>query len=1651
MPTDLHLIYPAGFDSGLRARIDEALRELSDADAAGSWSSPPTRIRIGRLFEDGHGGALVLSLEARWDGKSAWYVAKIGPAAEMREEWQAYRDHVRSVQTMLYAPIDVVSRNVLGPVRGADGEDGVVLYRDVADWAGIDAEPRSLEHIAAAALSGSGADLEAAVRAVTRILRAVADVFCVEPELTLEQQGRTDAKAALGPDLRLLVTGLDVAERPDQPAFRGGPVTPRARPDHVVAAGLVLPGAEPGPDPDQVDETVDGGLVTLDSMQLEFDGDRLLARRHEAVVELVFDPPGADPSGLERMAGDRVTVRGRILSARSRETWERATAALPGLTVPRPGAIELDGVQAAHPFAALRWVLRERRSRVLAAGAHGDLNTLNVLVVGDLPFLIDYARAGTGQPVLKDPAWLELNLLRHPLGDQLTFPQLVRVQRLLLLGGLVAELNGEHGWQKVVTALADLVADEPPAVGAAVRILAAVRGAAQRVHRHPEAEPCWREYQVELLLAAHRAAKWSGGLQTPGTWRAQLAAAAVAGEALDRAEHAVARHWPADELAGAAARLLPLLPDSVAALEPLAAVVGELTVRQPAPAWSPTLRHEVRAARARLSAAAVRGGAADKCLRERRPEHERFLDLQATILRAPPLFDGEADGALAALLELARAVVLGPSGAGKTTLLRELYYQMLDTALGNCATDLGGRTRVAGRLPVWLEARDLISESTGDDPADLSDLLGTRLSALIEASLRNVVAQSLPGFALLAAGAVHLLIDDVSQTAPDDLPSVLRAVCAIGRRFTDVPVTLAVRGAESPLEPAEWSPVRLHGATRGQAEKYLIQAWRGLYGDPGELSHVVRAALDARARPGADRWNPGLLPALAALHPDPADKSLPRTYGDYSEAYYTKALGESQDGETARYAQDLARLLTGAGENQGSVRERPADAPPEAGRRLVEAGILVTDGSSAPRFENRDAQDYFAARWLCRQTEDPQSVRDTALDHRWYGPAALLVSLAGAPTRLREDLVTAAMDADPVQAGRLLRCFPNRPRSLAELFLDRQEQVLRDTGAGRAEHAEAVAALVATDAPVAYSLLIHIASDEHSPADTRALCLRALTTACRDAVGGRHEARLLGSVAACCSGLLQSDTAEEVLLAALETVANLHLNRLGLLAAAFCTPQTPWPLARAAIAALDALNLPRPAALVQECRRSRAARLVVVEESLPDSPAVNAQSERLELLDALAPSEKLRQLLARRYCFDIGELVGDLIEREIHAVAPSDELEQWEAVVRGVAVTTEPLGILHDPDPITAAAALHRLLRAGPEAVAAAFEELAQPGALDEAGRVAAIVRVLPPERLPQAAAFARSLHPTADTPDGLEGLASLIHSLFLRDPAQAAVIARQTHRELAAHGREDRRRWPWADALRRCASSAPALESLLRSADESDHEAALDILGDHAFLLLGAPGPRLDRSLVDQDMAALGTLTADCPPEEVSRAAVLAAAAGSGSAVPILLRSAEQQLAAPAGTAVVTLPGLGDVETSPTAELLAAAGYLARTAAPSEAIRVHQWLAALDTGPDRTDVAVGRLIGLAYLGDWLPLLAAVPGGPPRLSAIAHNTVAHWLPGPCPSARGAGPGEVADWIGRRLTADDLGPEARSSLFDLRRRAELRAERASDRRLAAWRM
>jgi hypothetical protein len=97
----------------------------------------------------------------------------------------------------------------------------------------------------------------------------------------------------------------------------------------------------------------------------------------------------------------------------------------------------------------------------------------------------------------------------------------------------------------------------------------------------------------------------------------------------------------------------------------------------------------------------------------------------------------------------------------------------------------------------------------------------------------------------------------------------------------------------------------------------------------------------------------------------------------------------------------------------------------------------------------------------------------------------------------------------------------------------------------------------------------------------------------------------------------------------------------------------------------------------------------------------------------------------------------------------------------------------------------------------------------------------------------------------------------------------------------------------------------------------------------------------------------------------------------------------------------------------------------------MHQVMRTVDVSEAHLSVRIGRLTGLAYLGEWRPAFEALAAGSssPLLPDIARNAIL-WTD----------PGHVALWLAARLSDPEVSRPAFNSLSELKQFAEQRAGR-----------
>jgi hypothetical protein len=1629
-----------------RHRIDAALSRIAIGAPPGRWQERPSGIVVANVLTDGRSGARVLRLEVQRGTQRLYHIAKVSSLTDARAEWRAFYNIVGRTKTVLCPPIEAVTEGVLHDRSALPGEDEAIVYTDVEQFAG--AVTSNLEDLVAAAISGEVGATDTAVTVISRLFHLAGPVFYDRCSTESAPRLRREVNPSLGPDLRIAtehgaISGLPPGDGP-APRVPGRPLVP----GDILAAALDLPDAEEAhgeadgpPAGSPPDGLRAGSLAAVSGLTLRRDDDRLIGEREYVTVELVPGSASADLTALPRSA-EAVYVYGTVTGLRSALTWERIRRALPGMRVVTPGVVELGQTQTAHPFAALRCLLLEPVSGLVTSYVHGDLNARNVLIADGRPYLIDYARAGAGRSILGDFAWLEINLLRQPLSAALSFAELVQVGRLLALGDRVASLLPDDRHAEVIGAL---IAGCQPHVAAAIRMLAAIRRHARLSYAQAYAqaersagksgEPWWREYAAQLILAAHRTFKWSGDLQTEATWRSAVATAAAASEQLASPDNPW-RLWGRPSLARAIAAVLPLLPGEAAALPVLASLLTGL-----GPDGDPALEDLIQRTRARIVTATLNVTAEDMVDLHNR--HDFYIDLQMD----PG--GGSSQPRLSALsqaIEAAQAIVLGRSGAGKTTLLDELKYRLADGP--------------SGRFPVRLRASDVAAKAASDQTC--LDPLAGRIPVR--------APEGVPPSALLLAGTVHLMVDDLDEVSPDGRAAVATWLRAIRRRFPLTRVTVCHRGTDVPAELGDWTGIPLGAVTDEQIAGYLAR----LHAARRVSSGLIAAVLDGPDGPRLRELarTPLLLWLLASTSQKPKP---PVTAGDLVGAH----IGELESrpavsGQWFSLAEALAEWQTESGETATLGEAFLAAADPDAqiagadaGRadgdtvhgwdrareQLINLGILVGDGP-ATRFRLRIYQDYFAARRLkAIAGTRPDQLSALLLRFRWRDSFALFCSFSSTGTELLRQLTDAVIDADPCYAARLLRSAAPPPADLARSFAVTQERCLLDPAAGEVARARAALALAELASPGALFRLLGVLSGAAEDPSAAELSLTALARAVLE-IPPDGQRRLTIDLGLEFSRLL-NEAAPPLLIAILRAIGDLELRGLELLVAERLRRPGPWPVVKEAQAALGKLGVLLPADLEDAWRRAQQSRLIEVERELftvtSAAEANRLQNERFLLLDENHGAGRVASLLERRFTFEIGALLGELIDEAARpggADRPRGIANDPDDILSGPdADPDELLAAVGGPGQLTAAAAAHRLLRDRPDLSGRMFRMLALNGRTDRPLIAAAAAARLPVAELPAVVDYFRRLLESGDE-GSAEALAVLAQAISWRDPLAAVRLTRQAHRFLADHNRADRLRWPWAAALARFGGTAAQLDTLLSTDTAADQRLAIEALASAGFLLTAGPAPAHRFS----DTARQRLLDA-CRGARGDETVVLLRAAAAMSlpeALDVLFAAGTlaDTVAAldPYSPAALTVPGYGLIEVAPAADALAAIGYLGRLIADTDsttaiaggaAEAAHRLLRGFDLPGTHPSVPVGRLIGLGYLGDWQPVLDAL-GADQRMPAIARHTLELWVPGPYPPDGYARQASVARWIVGRLAEPGLTPDIRSVLLDLKRSAEERA-------------
>ncbi|MFB7651598.1 MULTISPECIES: hypothetical protein [unclassified Streptomyces] len=1668
-----------------RPEIDWLLHGIDEGEGDGRLRGPVHGVEVVRQISGGLSGAQVLEIKVLCGspGSEVWYVVKLQDAETARTEWQAYRDHMSELKAAYLTEIAAVSQSLLEPGGPPAGERAAVVYVHVSERMGEPGFPVvTLEQLAQSAMEGSEEAARRAVLLVDRLVRRLRGTLsrAARPHPT---SGRLQR---LNPRL-----GADLVVELDEDAQPGDAVR------HVYPADLFAASCSAGTgdgDPrfavgSWISVPVQKGRLKSGVLTVHPSDDTRIEVRPTARATRQLKVSDVRADGTCTVQGP---LRARVVSTRVLGYWSLVRELLGDDAVPETHGLRFGEHLVGHPFARLRSIICGVTEGWVTATVHDDLNPRNVLTADDRytprkvlqaddqPYLIDHARVDEDLPLLGDPAWLEINLLRNVVAPALSPPELIRLNRCLAVASLHGADGEEDGGREAdgdgAESPAWALAGESPAFRVAFRLLWHVRAAVRFGYPAEGRQPWWHEYLAQLTLAACRTLKWPRQAQTPQTVAAALIAAGVAGEFLKGEETGTPgcfAYWPSTELHELAARVLPELePGHDDELRLLLELVSELD-RRPGGRAHPPVRQAVRTACDR----AVRvmcADAADQRLRKLLRTGTNFIPLHGSVSgEALPPSSNSPGGtpperpqdALRLAAGYGSVALVGRAGAGKSTIL-----QVLERLYAGAVTGEATDPALPPRMPLSMHAADLATALAA--PGAYGEVLARACTA--GARLGGAACDR-----LLMLRGLQLLVDGLDEVPPHKRADVLRWLRTLRTQYRDTPVVLGQRTSAYPTapaaEPLTAPAITLHPVTTEQARHYAAERLADPNSTPWFTSLFSEGLPPAGRRegePGEGLVSAGLLELLhtplflwMAVESHGSTATPPRTAGELFAVFSTWYLAERHHRDRLDEPPDLRFTPEEKLDLLESVAELLVEHGPMPLKRMeprlaevrqdwravideVVASQFLDVAHGLVRFRHELFQAYCAGRLLARlATHDEAELLRRVLRFEWQEPARMLVGLPDVDRAVLERVWQRAAHADARYGAWLMREAPRVPTELTRSFVERQGHVLASDPAAVRDWDRAAVALTLLRADAAWSVLEEVVSSDDAPAKAVVACLRAMSAAVRGA-GATGEDAARRSLRSAVVAVLGRTVPVEVEAAALRAIGQGQLLTLSGYPAERLDAGRPWPVVQEAAAALTALDVE----LTPDARKARNAacrrRLAAADREareatrLTDSAAL--ARERGELLSVVAQShdaDSLEVLLDHRFDPGLTELPNwsEMLSTAAghrRAACPGDPLAGLLLTGAEGDGRRQAMDAFAEGSDREAVAAAHRLLSDG-EVPPRQLLDLVTPGSSGQRLLAAAsVVESLALADMSLAERLVRGLiaRPRPGDPRWLDGLAALIGAVGQQSNVLHVQLLHAASRVVRALDAEHAMRGTWAQTYYVADVGHDVLAALLEHDDEEGHRLAMDHMSGMDFLLTAVGRPErltlsqeaLTRVLAHRpagwDDAAAAGGEAAASPAEVLRFVQAVAYAGVVEARPFVEDVARSEWAA---RTLVTYGHShhGIVELALAAHAVTAVGWFGRLAGEGQRLRAmreaRSWLRQLDTRGHHPSLERARLVGLGLLGDWLPILHGLTPADPILHEAATEVVLHWLPVPWDTSPPGDARTTAAWITDRLASGEV--------------------------------
>ncbi|MFE5189859.1 hypothetical protein [Streptomyces sp. NPDC056628] len=1628
----------------------------SDPSRNDHWPAGLREVRVLRRLAGGRSGSEVIELQLLLDdGDSHLHVAKLSNRKDALKEYKAASSVAKRERFPMHLGIVAASRGVLDDSAESRYGQGrqVIVYQHLEDRHGSSGQTQSLEElITHGALHDT--QMESACTALRHVMRDLADQF--HRALRADTASLVHLNRTLGTDLLLQFERVKPQDD-DEVILDLGISSPRR--DEVEAErrsgnDVLMTSSSP---PGRRRTIASGQRVTVAIDQPTCSRDKVTGQVGTALVQAEARGLALNRDLKREFDGcERLQVSANVVHTRAELRSQLLKSALShfGGVKETDEQLICDNVPIAHPLRSLYDVLSRARERRVSSAVHGDLNPRNVLVRDGRTYLIDFAAAEPGGLTLTDYAWLEVCCLRELEKADLTWRDLVRLQRQLAVLSRLSVYLDSDCLDKILGALVDTCLGH---LGRCLALLWEVRRAALSLERtHCSPDEAQRHLFEYLTLAALRPLKFPEAEQTPHRVAVCAATAGVAAEALHGGQAALFEAWEPHQVAAFIRALL----DSGQAHRPGAV---DMLISARGVSWAREDRESE--ADSDLLRALFDGPLSERVI-EQREECQQlfpFISLTGRVLRPGEPFIQQGDGALAMgpspAIELLwanqRCVVVGDCGAGKTATVRELHARLLRGALEPqhhaeespplCWPLELSALRISEYLRPWHTADP---EATSTLPA----LPQPTPAELVRecADLRDIDEGLV--VLMLRLGSVFLTVDDLHKVDAGEKPYVLAEISRLSAVYPAARITVCQRSGDYQPDALRWPAIALHKVRPPQAREYIEDRLR--QDDQGTWRSRVRVLYqalfrDAEAGSLRDLASKPLFLKIMVDHYLKERTFSTTNPGKLLEEYTRGLIKDADESEIERRMKLLAHLAGDMDELGAAIRYDDAIKslerlkPPNA-RETLEALLrttaIVTDPSRRwVTFDNPVIHAYFAATVLA-QDENSAKVADRILQFHWREAAQLLVANPQSPENRGRHILQTALDANLVYGAWLLQAAPpDRFGDLRDQLLHTLTAQLESKDSGQPAWRQAAYGFAKYGTSQAMQTLKATAMRAaEAPAAAEAL----------DGLVMMHQwfvpeaEQVLTEVLSHLLDAQPDHLSEDLTVRAVRSIATLGLHRLVGYVWDQIREDAPWPVIRQAWRALAQMKI-RPSRALHEaytaaCRRRLPETLDQLARTADVTTVYELNLEQRDILGVLAEHGDLEVLL--QYRFRTG-LANDATwhQRLATAAGQCDGSDLADLLNRED--TTDWAELLDSQDDNVVLLASHMLLHRGQTLSVERVQQLAAGASPSRLLALAGFVHTLNGHEVPAVDDIVRSY--VGRLNDGyLEPLSALVgavsnHGLEAR-PRTALLLDEATR----APGAAPSLYWPWATAWRESVPDRSEIDLFVQAPHLDDGE-VLKLLST-TDVLLDAP-PFDPVPLSEERRNRLQQLQPSDPTSlDAHRFVMLAASTGLHQRLSFV-REAARHTDNRSNIVLHSHPLHGVQPIAPAAHAIAAIGYLSLMAAKELAaagqlaFAAHKELTRMITTVDDAHLSLrrARLVGMGFLGDWMEILEGLEPEDPVMHHAARNIVMHWVPGPCSphSDEKNHLVDVARWISDRLRQTGIPSPTRAALVQIRDTAE----------------